>query len=116
MLEFRETLPSDKETKVQVGSKSDAKGCVLKGKHEMPWGLRRGEKKKSSAIVTPGEKYGTVPKIITHIIVDIIVFFLFRPTPMAYGSSWARGRIRTVACRPVPHSHSNEWPHAEPHL
>ena len=35
-----------------------------------------------------------------------LIFFIFRPAPVAYGSSQARGWVRTVAAG-LHHSHSN---------
>ena len=35
------------------------------------------------------------------------LFFLFMPTPAAYGSSRARGRIRFVAAKPTPQPQQN---------
>ena len=43
----------------------------------------------------------------------LFVFFFFKATPEAYGSSWAKGQIRAGAAG-LYHSHSNT--RSEPHL
>ena len=37
---------------------------------------------------------------------EVIPFYLFKGAPEAYGSFWARGRIRAAAAS-LHHSHSN---------
>ena len=36
----------------------------------------------------------------------VLLFYLFRATPMTYGNTWGRGRIGAVAAS-LQHSHSN---------
>ena len=55
-----------------------------------------------------------MPKILFNPL-PLTLFFLFRATPVAYGSSQARGGIRAAAAG-LHHSHSNigSVPHLQP--